>query len=80
MAVIIRKSDVIKRLTEKRQNEIEASINKVNKALTACTSLPIVLDYLFDDVHSAVREEVLAKLRDAGWRIEKDLANLYILE
>jgi len=69
--LIVKRDDVVRRLTAKRDGEVTAAQKAVNEAINAAADLPVKLPLAALGA-PAVRELVLKQLKDAGWRTQVD--------
>ena len=67
---IIRKDEVLARLSKTRAIEIEARTLEVNQSLCETKDLPVAFQIATFGSTPATREILVKALRDAGWRVD----------
>lgn len=70
MKTLIRRDDVVRRITSNKQTHLVAAVDRINGILQDAMVLPVVIA---EDIlpTGLIMEEVARMLKQAGWRVDK---------
>ena len=70
MTLIIRRDEIVKKQAKEFNREVDKAIECINNLLNSSTELPITCLLNVFGFTTIVRNEILRRMKESGWRVE----------